>query len=678
MRHRTILLPLFAMIALSFNCCLADETVSPAVEVTAAAPTIDTAVKAVQTNLDYVWVLTAAAMVFLMQAGFMCLESGMARAKSSINVAVKNMTDFVLSVSAFWLFGFGLMFGVSYNGWFGSSDFCVELGDDHWLPVFFVFQAVFCGTAATIDSGAVAERTRFCVYLVISTIASGLIYPIFGHWAWGSFFHGETMGWLEAQGFIDFAGSTVVHSIGGWIALAGLIVIGPRRDKFAADGTPRRIQPHSLLMVYLGTFILFFGWFGFNCGSTLAATTDIAGIALNTMLSACFGAITTALLSWMGPTKRPEPDMIANGLLGGLVGITAGCACVNTGGAAMIGLISGMLVYWAMWFLEHRLKLDDVVGAVPVHGVCGAWGTIAVALFIRPELLAKGVTWTDQLAVQALGVGAAFVWAFGCAFLTLQIVRQFTELRVSEHDEKIGLNVAEHGATSSVLELAHAMQRATETSQYTDDIKVEAEFGTEVGDLANCFNKMVDSIQVDRRKIEQANEIQKVQTEEMARNVARLESAETRIQQDKQLLRQEADRAAREASELAAEADRAVQQSIESMDLIGKSAGSISEMLTVVSDISDQTNLLSLNASIEAARAGKNGKGFAVVAHEVRELAAETRSSAGAIAKVIGETDARIKDGAAHGHRTADVLKRIIESSHANAEAIAKIAGSAD
>jgi Amt family ammonium transporter len=511
---------------------------------------------------------------------------------------------------------------------------------------------------------------------VISTIASGLVYPIYGHWAWGSFLNGETMGWLEARGFIDFAGSTVVHSIGGWIALAGVIVIGPRRDKFAEDGTPRRIQPHSLLMVYLGTFILFFGWFGFNCGSTLAATTDIAGIALNTILSACFGAIASAALSWMGPTRRPEPDMIANGLLGGLVGITAGCAVVNTGGAAVIGLISGSAVYVAMWFMEHKLRLDDVVGAVAVHGVCGAWGTLAVALFIRPELLPEGMTWLDQLGVQALGVGSAFAWSFGCAFITLQILRQFTELRVTAEDEKIGLNVAEHGATSSVLELAQAMQYATANSDYSDAVKVEVEFGTEVGDLGTCYNRMVDSIQEDRLKIEMASEKQQHQAHDLAVKINELKAAEGQMHRDKELLRQEADRAASESSELAVEGDFAVQGSLESMELISKSAQSINQMLDAVTDISNQTKLLSLNASIEAARAGSNGRGFAVVAQEVRDLAAETQFTAANIADLMKETEQRIQDGTAHGMHTAEVLQRIIQSGRANVENIARIADS--
>ncbi|MCH8290104.1 ammonium transporter, partial [Candidatus Poribacteria bacterium] len=221
--------------------------------------------------MDYIWVLIAATLVFLMQAGFMCLESGMARAKNSINVAIKNMADFVLSVVGFWMVGFGLMFGISQSGLFGTSEFLINIGENPWRAIFFVFQGVFCGTAATIDSGAIAERTRFGTYLFVSFITSCLIYPIFGHWVWGSFLNGETPGWLEARGFIDFAGSTVVHSVGGWVALAGVIVIGPRLGKFAEDGTPRKIPAHNLPLVYLGTFILFFGWFGFNCGSTLAA-----------------------------------------------------------------------------------------------------------------------------------------------------------------------------------------------------------------------------------------------------------------------------------------------------------------------------------------------------------------------------------------------------------------------
>lgn len=628
----------------------------------------------VQTNLNYVWVLVAAALVFLMQAGFMCLECGMCRAKNSINVAIKNMADFVVSVAIFWVFGFGIMFGTSYMGWFGTSNFLVTLGDDPWLPIFFVFQAVFCGTAATIDSGALAERTRFGAYLLISIVISALIYPVFGHWAWGSFYTGGTPGWLESMGFIDFAGSTVVHSLGGWVALAGLIMIGPRSGKFDKKGRPRKIQPHSLILVYLGTFILCFGWLGFNCGSTLAATTDIAAIALNTMLSACFGALATAALSWLGPTKRPEPDLIVNGLLGGLVGITAGCACVNTVGAAIIGLTSGALVYYSMRLIEEYWKLDDVVGAVAVHGFAGAWGTLAVGFFIIPSNLPENTTWVSQLGVQAIGVAVCFAWSFGCAMLTLTVIKSFVPLRVSEEDEHLGLNVAEHGATSSVLELANAMHNAVQNSDYSDQVKVEVEFGTEVGDLGKCYNQMVDAIQSDREKLERSAEEQREYTEVISGNLKKLEVAEEQILKDKERLRMEADRAALEASQLAAKGDEAVKSSLASMDLIGKSSTEIRKALSVVADISEQTNLLSLNASIEAARAGENGRGFAVVAQEVRSLASETKEAASQIEDLMNETDSRINAGKLHGQQTADAFTQIIESSQKNADNIAIIA----
>ena len=469
-------------------------------------------------KLDFIWILTAAALVFLMQAGFMCLESGLSRAKNSINVAIKNTADFLIAAAAFWVVGFGLMFGVSYSGLFGTSEFLPSM-DDPWTALFFLFQAVFCGTAATIDSGAVAERTKFGGYLVLSLIISAVVYPVFGHWAWGSFLNGEHPGWLEQLGFIDFAGSTVVHSVGGWMALAGVIVIGPRIGRFDADGKPRKIHPHNLLMVFLGTFILFFGWFGFNCGSTLAATTDIAGIAVKTMLAACFGGLTSSAISWLGKDKRPEPEMVANGILGGLVAITAGCACVSTVGAAIIGVIAGGLVVGATHVIERVFKLDDVVGAIPVHGVCGAWGTIAVGLFIMPEQLAGGTSRWTQLGVQSLGVAVAFVWAFGLGMIVLKIINAISPLRVDEEHERVGLNVAEHGATSSILDLANAMHHATHRGEFTESNKVEVEFGTEVGDLATAYNQMVDAIIRDRAKLESSMRSQEANANQIRQDV---------------------------------------------------------------------------------------------------------------------------------------------------------------
>ena len=455
-----------------------------------------------QRRLDYVWVMVASILVFIMQAGFMSLESGMARAKNSINVATKNLADFLIASIGYWFIGFGIMFGTSFSGLFGTSDFFVEIGSNPWRAAFFVFQTMFAGTAATIDSGAVAERTKFSGYLIMSFFISILIYPVFGHWAWGSFLHGGEKGWLEALGFLDFAGSTVVHSIGAWVALAGVLVIGPRIGKYNADGSSRKIHPHSLRLVYLGTFLLFFGWFGFNAGSTLRATEDIAGIILNTTLAACFSGIACTLMSWFfNENKLPEAEMLANGVVGGLVGITAGCAFVETTGAMAIGIVSGIIVYGGIRILDEVFHVDDVVGAISVHGFAGAWGTIAVGIFITPPKLAlTGLTRLEQTGIQALGAGAAFVWAFVSALIILLVLKKFNLLRVPPDDEEKGLNVSQHGAHSSILELTHSMKKITETEHYDESLKVWAERGTEAGDLADYFNSMVDTLRLRHRK----------------------------------------------------------------------------------------------------------------------------------------------------------------------------------
>lgn len=274
------------------------------------------------------------------------------------------------------------------------------------------------------------------------------------------------------MGFLDFAGSTVVHSVGGWVALAGTIVVGPRIGKFI-KGKPVKIPPHNLLMVYLGTFILFFGWFGFNGGSTLAASVDIAGIIFNTILGGAFGAIVAGGLSWAtSPKKHPDAEMIANGLLAGLLGITAGCAFVETWAAAVIGAVSGLVVFGGSIFLERVLKLDDVVGAIPVHGMCGIWGTLAVGIFITDKHLAatSGLTRLEQFGVQGLGVLVCALWAFGIAFLVSLILKHTMGMRVTSEAEEIGLNVAEHGATTSLIGLAQSMNRLRNETIVNDEM----------------------------------------------------------------------------------------------------------------------------------------------------------------------------------------------------------------
>jgi len=395
-------------------------------------------VKTVQTNLDYVWTLLAAALVFFMQAGFAMVEAGFTRSKNAVNIMMKNLMDFSMGSLMFWAVGFGLMFGATSSGWFGTSGFFLsdfKVGGDPWVLAFWMFQCVFAATAATIVSGAMAERTKFSGYLVYSAVICGLIYPIFGSWAWGSLFNGN--GWLEKLGFIDFAGSTVVHSVGAWAALAGTIVLGPRLGKYGRDGKPKAIPGHSIPLAALGVFILWLGWFGFNPGSTTAGNTDIAMIFVNTNLAAAAGAVLAMFTSW-AIFKKPEVGMSLNGALAGLVGITAGCANVTPASSIIIGAVAGVLVVLSV-LLFDRIKVDDPVGAVSVHGVCGAWGTLAAGLFNIEGVTAK------IIGVQLTGIIAAFAWSFVTAFILFKAIDATIGLRVSEEEEMEGLDVTEHG-----------------------------------------------------------------------------------------------------------------------------------------------------------------------------------------------------------------------------------------
>ncbi len=395
-------------------------------------------VKDVQKNLDYVWTLVAAALVFFMQAGFACVEAGFTRAKNSVNIMMKNLMDFSVGSLGFWAIGFGLMFGASAGGFIGTSGFFLSdftPDGDPWVLAFWMFQVVFAATAATIVSGAMAERTKFAGYIAYSFFISAFIYPVVGSWAWGGLYQGG--GWLEKMGFIDFAGSTVVHSVGGWAALAGAIVLGPRIGKYDSKGRPRAIPGHNLPLAAVGVFILWLGWFGFNPGSTTAGTKDIAMIFVNTNLAAAAGAVAAMTTIWL-IAKKPDLSMSLNGALAGLVAITAPCNNVAPVSAVMIGLIGGVLVVVSVLFID-RIGVDDPVGAVSVHAVNGVWGTLAAAIFNI-----KGFT-LGQLGVQALGCAATFVWTFGTAFILFNVIKATIGLRVSPDEEIEGLDFNEHG-----------------------------------------------------------------------------------------------------------------------------------------------------------------------------------------------------------------------------------------
>ncbi len=391
---------------------------------------------------DVVWTCIAAFMVFFMQAGFAMVESGFTRAKNAVNILMKNLMDFSIGTIGFFVLGFGLMFGVS-NGFFGTNLFCMSGIEDgtQWEWTFLIFQTVFAATAATIVSGAMAERTKFVGYLAFSFFITLFIYPIFGSWAWGSLLQGG--GWLEGMGFLDFAGSTVVHSVGGWLALAGAIVLGPRIGKYGPDKKPKAIVGHSIPLAGLGVFILWFGWFGFNSGSTTAAGGSIGYIAVTTNLAAASGAVGAMIMAWI-LFKKPDGSMTLNGALAGLVSITAGCDAVSPLGALAIGSAGGVLVVLSVLLIDRILKIDDPVGAVSVHGVCGAWGTIAVGLFATESGLFYGGG-ASQLVTQFIGVGTCFAWAFSTGMILFLVIKKTIGLRVTAEEEIKGLDVGEHG-----------------------------------------------------------------------------------------------------------------------------------------------------------------------------------------------------------------------------------------
>ncbi|MEM1095996.1 MAG: ammonium transporter [Bacteroidota bacterium] len=388
----------------------------------------------VQVNLNYLWTILAAILVFFMQAGFALLETGFTRSKNAVNIIMKNVMDVSAGGLVFFVLGFGLMFGTTAGGWIGTDGFFLSgLTDDPWTYAFFLFQAVFAATAATIVSGAVAERTKFTGYLLFSIVITGLIYPIFGSWAWGSLFNGS--GWLEGLGFIDFAGSTVVHSVGGWAALAGALVVGPRVGKYI-NGKPVHIAGHNMPLAALGVFILWMGWFGFNAGSTTTGDTSIALIAINTFLAAGAGSVVAMIVTWLGSGK-PDAPMTLNGVLAGLVGITAGCANLSPGFAILTGALAGVIMVYAARFLERFV--DDAVGAVAVHGVCGAWGTLAAGLFNAGDMFNMGI-----VGVQLVGIAAAFLWTFPISYLIFKMLDATIGLRVDSTLEEVGLDLHEH------------------------------------------------------------------------------------------------------------------------------------------------------------------------------------------------------------------------------------------
>ncbi len=415
---------------------------------------VNTSIGTVVSEVGLLWTCIAAFLVFFMQAGFALVEAGFTRSKNAINIIMKNLMDFSIGSITFWAIGFGFMFGATANGYIGWGDFFASgisedgTTSDNGFYAFLIFQTVFAATAATIVSGAMAERTKFVSYLIYTIGITVVVYPIAGSWAWGGLYNGG--GWLENLDvpFIDFAGSTVVHSVGGWAALAGAIVIGARKGKYRADGSVNPIMGHSMPLAALGVFILWLGWFGFNPGSTTSLDGgNFARVAVTTNLSAVGGCVASMITGWI-MFGKPDVSLALNGVLAGLVSITAPCYNVSPLSALIIGLIGGVVCVLSVIFFD-RLKIDDPVGAISVHGVCGAWGTLSAGLFAQEVfggtngLLFGGGT--AQLVTQIIGIVAYFVWAFGVSLVIFLGIKYTIGLRVSEEEELRGLDITEHG-----------------------------------------------------------------------------------------------------------------------------------------------------------------------------------------------------------------------------------------
>ncbi|EMJ98520.1 MULTISPECIES: ammonium transporter [unclassified Leptospira] len=647
------------------------------------------AAKELAKNVDILWVIFASALVFFMQAGFLLLESGLVRSKNSINVAIKNLLDYVFGTICFFLIGYGFMYGTSLDGWIGKDLFFLEGLNTGKEFAFFLFQVTFMGTAATIVSGAVAERIRFQAYLVCSIFVSLLIYPVFGHWAWGG-------GWLSKSGFHDFAGSSVVHSVGAWVALAGVIVLGPRKDRFDSEGKPRELYGHNLPFSVLGTFILWFGWFGFNGGSTLSLTDEVPKIIVNTSLAACSGCSAAILFDYI--TKGvPHVSGAINGVLGGLVAITAGCDVMSPGASLLTGLIAGVLVEVAAWILENILKVDDVVSAFPVHGVGGIWGTLAVSVFAQEEALRSWNQWQAQLT----GVAVCAVWSFSMGLILFFLMKFTISIRVTSEEEERGLNESEHGAKTVWLDLMNAMKYVADSKDLRKRIDVDP--GVESGAVAELFNRLLLSltqiigvVKENSDKIENESELLENSTLMITKEIEKQKERTILIRETSDLLesslkavldlvREERSRSSemRRMSEemsqgmkelqtdiltsgqisesiqsIAFTGERTLERTVKSMQGLNGSAKKVEELVGILQKIAEQLGMLSINAAIESARGGD--KGFAVVAEQISVLSEKTASNAKQANKYLKEIWETVNGSLQSLSETVDSFKAIL------------------
>ncbi|MEO0443467.1 MAG: ammonium transporter [Pseudomonadota bacterium] len=631
-------------------------------------------VESLSSNVDILWLVIAAAMVLFMQGGFAALESGLTRAKNSINVAAKNIIDLVVSILMYWLVGYGVMFGASASGLIGTDSFAYNNVNEPATLVFLLFQATFAGTAVTIVSGAVAERMIFSGYALMAVLVSSLVYPIVGHWIWS----GD--GWLANQGMMDFAGSTVVHSVGAWIGLAGAWLLGPRQGRFNDKKQANKIHGHSLILSVMGVLILTFGWFGFNGGSLLELNADLALVILNTVLAAAAGGIACFCVSSVFSRGLVPVEKLLNGIVGGLVSITASAPWVSPIGAVCLGLIGGVIVYISEEILLHVLKIDDPVNVISAHGVAGVWGTIGLVFFVPEATLTAGGLWA-QLGVQLKGVALVFIWSFGMGVLIFGLLKMIGRFRVSSIAENQGLNIHEHGAESTLLSTASSMEKLVQAYETGDvenldfNIQINIEEGSEGGDIAQLFNRMMKifaqsfgQVESLSKQLEKSTNSMSQTSNSMQKDTAEQEASFEHINSTLgNLIHSILDIAGRidsisdvanQANEKASAGAELIgdsQQSLKSLQQVTNSlyedvnqlkneSTEIEGFLETIRGIAEQTNLLALNAAIEAARAGNQGRGFAVVADEVRTLSQRTQQAAEEIGHRIDSLNKRVGD----------------------------------